>query len=97
LPLDGARIAGGSAGRDETGATALRGEIAAKPGYLENMTLYAFAPAGLAVDSTCVGKEWDARWQESERTRTFRYRILSVDDDRARIAVTGTDGRYLTG
>jgi hypothetical protein len=61
----------------------------AKPGYLENMTLYAFAPAGLAVDSTCVGKEWEARWQESERTRTFRYRIQSVGDDRVRIAVTG--------
>jgi hypothetical protein len=61
----------------------------AKPGYLENMTLYAFAPAGLAVDSTCAGKEWEARWQESERTRTFRYRLLSVDDDHARIAVTG--------
>jgi hypothetical protein len=62
---------------------------AAKPGYLENMSLYAFAPAGLAVPSTCVGKEWEARWQESDRTRTFRYRVQSAGDDHVRIAVTG--------
>ena len=61
----------------------------AKPGYLENMSVYAFAPAGLAVSSTCVGKEWEARWEESERKRSFRYRIEGAAGDRVRIGVTG--------
>jgi hypothetical protein len=61
----------------------------AKPGYLANMTYYAFAPAGLATGSTCVGTTWEARWEENSRIRTFHYRIESADADRVRVRVDG--------
>lgn len=59
----------------------------AKPQYLANMTYYAFASVGLATGSTCPGTAWQARWEESDRIRTFRYRIEDADGERIRIRV----------
>lgn len=67
----------------------VRGE--AHPGVLQNLTAFAFRPAGLTMDPVCQEIVLVRRWVDGmERTRRTSYQVASVNDERVTFSATST-------
>jgi len=63
----------------------------AHPGVLQNLSVFAFRPAGLTMDPVCADVALVRRWVDGmERTRRTSYQAANVSDDTVTFSVTST-------
>jgi hypothetical protein len=63
---------------------------AARPDVLQNLSLFAFRPTGLALPSTCAGAASVSRWTDAiGRVRTARFVVIDADSSTVRLHVEG--------
>ncbi len=63
----------------------------AHPGVLQNLTTFAFRPAGLTMDPVCADVASIRRWVDGmERTRRTSFQLAHMDSDAVTFSVTST-------